>query len=131
MKKANLVFALLIIVVVCSSCATMFSGSKKSVTFDANIKVDKPVTLTVDGYAYRNVTLPYVAQVRRGFSPSQAKLEVEGYESSHVMINKTFNATTLLNLLSWNLLGFLIDAASGSMMKPDYNSYEFYLVKPE
>ncbi len=103
-----------------SSCATIFCGSKKKVTFDSNIPVES-ATLTIDGRRHYNVTFPYVAKVKRGFDDTFVTAESEGYQKTNLTIEKNFNAVSVINLI--DILGWGIDAATGAMMKPEYDSY--------
>lgn len=121
MKK---LIVLALCVAMFSSCATIFSGSKKKVTFDGEPKV--PLTLVVDGYRYPNVTFPCVVKVPRGFNTSLVNVEVEGYEPQMIMVDKRFNAAAILNFAS--VFGWVIDAVSGAMMTTEY---EYYWVKLE
>ncbi len=104
-----------------SSCATIFCGSKKQVTFESNVDV-KSATLTIDGYKHYNVTFPYTTKIRRGFDDTVVKAEAEGYETTQLMIYKNFNAVSVINLC--DVLGWGIDAATGAMMKPEFNVYQ-------
>lgn len=108
--------------VILSSCATMFSGSRAKVVFDAN-RVDKPVDLTIDGKKYPQVMLPAKVKVKRGFKPSHILAESQDYEPYSLMINKRFNATTLWNIWLGGVPGMAIDAATGAMMKPESSYY--------
>ena len=110
----------------CSSCATIFCGSKTLVTFDSNIK--ESATLTIDGIKHRNVTFPYTTKVRRGFNETVVKAEAENYQTETLIIDKKFNAIAVLNLC--DILAWGIDAATGAMMKPEFKFYEIEF-KPE
>ena len=83
-----------------TSCATVFCGSKAKVTFDSDIA--EKATLTIDGRKYTNVTFPYTTET--------------------VIINKNFNAVSVINLL--DILGWGIDAATGAMTKPEFKFYQ-------
>ncbi len=103
-----------------ASCSTIFCGSKKRVMFESNIPVES-ATLTIDGHRYYNVTFPYTVKVKRGFDESYVVAEAEGYQKTSLVIDKNFNAISVLNLL--DVLGWGIDAATGAMMKPEFNNY--------
>lgn len=113
---------------VMTSCATVFCGSKKKVTFDSNLPVES-ATLTVDGRKYANVTFPYSVKVKRGFDDTVVKAEAEGYVPALLIVEKTFNAVSVINLC--NVLCWCIDAATGAMMKPDSDYYEIVFEKPK
>ncbi len=103
-----------------SSCATIFCGSKTRVTFESAI--DRPATLTIDGRRHTNVTFPYTTKIRRGFDETVVKAEAEGYTTETVIIYKSFNAVSVLNLC--DVLGWGIDAATGALMKPEFRFYQ-------
>lgn len=124
MKKTLL---LVLAAIVLSGCATIFTGSKKKVTFDANIR--QPATITIDGYKYNDITFPYTVKIKGGFNETLVQAESEGYEKTQIVIDKTFNAVSVINL--FDVLGWGIDAASGAMMKPEYKFYEFEFKKKQ
>ena len=102
-----------------SSCASIFCGAKKNVTFEANIPAAE--TLTIDGYKYYDVEFPFTAKVPRGFYQTVVVGTQAGYKKATVTITKTFNPVSIINLT--NILGWGIDAATGAMMQPEYNLY--------
>ncbi|OAV67286.1 hypothetical protein Barb4_02523 [Bacteroidales bacterium Barb4] len=127
MKNVLLIFCVLMF----SSCATIFSGTKSKVVFDSNVNVNEETTLMVDGVEHSNVSFPYTTKVKRGFSQTIAKAEIQGYKPATVVIGKKFNFLSLLSLPSWGLIGFGVDAATGAMMKPEYKNYIFEFEKLE
>lgn len=102
-----------------SSCATIFCGSKAKVTFESDIP--EKATLTIDGRKHLNVTFPYTTKIRRGFDETVVKAEAPSYETETIIINKNFNAVSVINLC--DILGWGIDAATGAMTKPECNFY--------
>ena len=111
-----------ILFIACSmtSCATIFCGSKKKVTFIS--ATQEKATLTIDGVKHTNVTFPYTTKIRRGFDETVVKAEAPSYLTETVIINKSFNAVTFLNL--FDILGWGIDAATGAMTKPEFTFYD-------
>ena len=103
-----------------TSCATIFCGSRAKVTFDSNI--EEHATLTIDGVKHTNVTFPYTAKIRRGFDETVVKAEAESYKTETVIVNKTFNAVSVINLC--DILGWGIDAATGAITKPEFKFYQ-------
>ncbi len=102
-----------------TSCATVFCGSKAKVTFDSDIA--EKATLTIDGRKYTTVTFP-TTKIRRGFDETVVKAEAPSYTTETVIINKNFNAVSVINLL--DILGWGIDAATGAMTKPEFKFYQ-------
>ena len=84
--------------------------------------IPEKATLTIDGRKYTNVTFPYTTKIRRGFDETVVKAESPAYTTETVIINKSFNAVSVINLL--NILGWGIDAATGAMTKPEFKFYQ-------
>lgn len=115
-------------VVLFSSCATVFCGSRAKITFDTNVPVES-ATLTIDGKKYRVNAFPYETKVKRRFTDTEVKVESEGYDPVRFTIFKTFNAVSVINLFA--VLGWGIDAATGAMTKPDQRAYEIMFAEPK
>ena len=103
-----------------SSCETPFFRSKAKVTFDGEIS--EKATLTIDGLKHTNVTFPYTTKIRRGFDETVVKIESPNYTASPIIINKNFNAVSVINLL--DVLGWGIDAATVAITKPEFKFYQ-------
>lgn len=103
-----------------SSCATIFCGSKAKVTFDSDIR--EPATLTIDGRKHTNITFPYTTKITRGFDETVVKAEMKGHTAEPVIVNKSFNAVSVINL--FDILGWGIDAATGAITKPEFKFYQ-------
>lgn len=102
-----------------TSCATVFCGSKARVTFESDI--EEKATLTIDGRKHTNVTFPYTTKIKRGFDDTVVKAEAPSYGTETIVIEKNFNAVSVINLC--DVLGWGIDAA-GAMMKPEFKFYQ-------
>ena len=114
----------------CTSCATIFSGTKAKVTL-TNDNVTAPVELTVDNKHYSDVYFPMQVKVKRGFKPSHITAQAQGYEDGYVLIPKKFNGKTLWTILLGGIPGMAIDAGSGAMMKPDSKRYYIPMQRKE
>lgn len=77
MKK----FFILSLVIILSSCVTIFNGTKAPVTFEDG-KVECPINLTIDGKKYYNVILPAYVKIKRGFKVTEVVAEAPEYETS-------------------------------------------------
>ena len=108
---------------IATSCASIFCGTKAKVTFDSNVKEN--VSLTIDGIKYHDVVFPYTTKVKRGFEDTIVKAEVKDYKTETIVIDKTFNPVSVINLC--DVLGWGIDAATGAITKPaqSYIQIEF------
>ncbi len=104
----------LLVMVSFSSCATIFCGTKGNTTITGN--TTDSIRLVIDNKDYGNVTLPYKAKMKRGFSSSKIKAySYDGVDTVNVEAKKNFNFITLI----YPFPGFLaIDAITGAMMKP-------------
>ncbi|NTE03523.1 PEGA domain-containing protein [Agrobacterium tumefaciens] len=119
MKKIFNIFAISATLML-SSCATVFTGTKQTV----NIKTDPPAAdIEVDGIKV-GVT-PMDVTLKKGFTGQTVSLKLNGYEAKTFQPITTFNAVSVVNLLFFP--GFIIDAATGAMMKYDPKVYEFKL----
>lgn len=116
MKRLSVILGGLLL----TSCATVFCGSKARVTFESDI--DEKATLTIDGRKHTNVTFPYTTKIKRGFNDTVVKAEAPSHETETIIIEKNFNAVSVINLL--DILGWGIDAATGAMMKPEFKFYQ-------
>lgn len=126
--KVKLLVIASAVTLACSSCATIFTGSKAKVIFDSE-QVKENVDITVDGYKYKHVTLPYTVKVKKGFNESIIKAEAEGYRPYVLIIDKIFNPVSILNLT--DIIGWGIDAATGAMMRPEYKYYDLEFKKQD
>lgn len=110
---------LLVMVVV--GCASIVSGTSQKVTFNSNPTGAKVITDT-------GLTLitPSTATLPKGKSIS-VKCEKEGYESQTQVIGTSFDGWFLGNIFFGGLIGMIIDAADGAMMKLDRDNVNFNL----
>lgn len=121
MKKTVLLF---VASVLFASCATMLSGTK------ANVQVSSPdapaASVKVDGGPSSYVSFPATVEVPRKSSTSVIEAETETKQGS-VVIKKKFNSTSLLNIFLGGIPGFIIDAATGAIKKPEQGSYTIFM----
>ena len=121
MKKIYFLFSV-ICVATLSSCASIFCGSKAKIVLN-DPQQHQPVNITTDCRHYQNVMLPKVVKVKRGFKPSNVKVDSEGYKPADLTVTKRFNGVSIINL--GNVLGWGIDAATGAITKPEQKNYFF------
>lgn len=119
MKTYNTIFIFCFISML-ASCGTLLNGSKVMLHDD---KVKEPVDITVGKRYYNNVNLPYKIKVTSGYKPVTVSVTSELYEPYEFSIQKKFNAASLGNLLLFGLPGYVVDLATGCVMKPDQKDY--------
>jgi len=103
-----------------TSCGTLFTGTKDRITFNTN---PPGATIYIDGVE-QGVT-PLTMKVKRSLSDKDVEFKLDGYETRLITLSKEFNIVSVINL--GNLLGWGIDALSGSVMKYDQKSYDITL----
>lgn len=117
MKKVLLLF---ILPFVLGSCATIFTSSRQSITFSG-------IEGTKIYEASTNVKLAEIGSdktatvsVKKKMSDKQLLAKKEGYKTLPLILESTFNTTSLWNILFWP--GFIVDLGTGQMNKWD-NTY--------
>lgn len=78
--------------------------------------------MTIDGRKHTNITFPYTTKITRGFDETVVKAEMKGHTAEPVIVNKSFNAVSVINL--FDILGWVIDAATGAITKPEFKFYQ-------
>lgn len=120
MKNFTIFSLLVIFTLGFSSCATILTGSRQTVkvaTFPPGADV------YVEGEKMGQT--PTEITLKKGFNPESVVVKKEGFENKNLPLNTTFNPVAILNL--FGLIGWGIDAATGSMMKYDKKFYEVTL----
>lgn len=120
----RIIASLAVTVLMLSSCATIFSGTRAQVTVASPDA--RRVNLVVDKTQYGEVDLPKEITVRRGFSASIIKASTEGREGEAI-VRKSFNEIGLLNILLGGIPGLIVDCVTGAITKPEMGSYTIYL----
>lgn len=125
MKKKNLfsTLGLLLSLPVFISCATILSGTTAKVTVSTS--TGEPAQAIVDGKPYY-INGPTTVEVNRGFKNSTIEAENERSKGTAV-VEKSFNLTTLWNIILGGIPGFAIDAATGAVTKPANDAYTIYM----
>ena len=104
-----------------TSCATIFTGTKDTIRFDSNPQGAK---IYIDGIEVCKT--PCTTQIKRTLSAKFVQ-KLDEYETRVVTLDREFNPVSIINLGS--LLGWAIDAATGSLMKYDRKAYNIELEK--
>lgn len=122
MNKIYNLIATIGVALLMSSCCTVFKGSKESVHIVTN-----PPGATVEVNGIERGTTPIDLSLKKGFNGQTVVLKKQGYERRTIVPETSFDAVSIVNLLFWP--GFIIDAATGAMMKYDPKAYELDLKK--
>ncbi len=120
--KSKLFIAVLVSSFLMTSCATIFTGSKDTIRFNSNPTGAK---VYIDGLEV--CTTPCSVKVKRSLSDKMAEIKLNGYQTRIITLDKKFNVVSILNL--GGILGWAIDAATGSIMKYDRKGYDLTLEK--
>lgn len=65
--------------------------------------------------------------INRSVNDKLAEFKLDGYKVSVVKLDKEFNVVSILNIAVGGLIGWAIDAATGSIMKYSKKSYDVKL----
>ncbi len=122
MKQILSAALMLSLIFTATSCASIFTGTKDSVSFTSN-----PEGARVFHKGVEKCTTPCTAEISRSLSKQIVILEKEGFQKKEVKLTKTFNAVSLLNILLGGVIGIGIDAATGSLTKYSPKEYKFEL----
>lgn len=125
MKKNRWLPSLLLVgsLFLCSSCATIFTPGKQDITFSG-----QPDTRIYDQtklVAHTNGEGIAVARVRKRLSDKTFVAKKEGYKSTPIVLDATFNPIAILNLL--DPVAWLIDLLTQKACKWDNTAILFEL----
>jgi hypothetical protein len=113
-------------VVLLQGCATIFTGTRDTLNFDANVF---GVRLTIDGM-YQG-ELPLTVDMSRNFVGGRrflARFEREGYVTQEFQLNREFNAVSILDISSPITSGG-VDILTGSIMKFSPRDYHVQMLE--
>ena len=119
MKKLLLIA---VVVLGASSCASILTGTKDTIQFDTD---PQGAAIYINGLEV--CTTPCAVEVKRSLSEKIVQVQKEGYETRMVTLDRQFNPVSIINLTS--LIGWGIDAATGSLMKYSKKGYNVALIE--
>jgi hypothetical protein len=120
MKKV--LFALTVVSLVATSCATIFTGTRDRISFNTSVPGAK---ILIDGAEL--CTTPCTERISRKLGETEVQVKLDGYETKLIRLDKSFNVVSVLNL--GNLLGWGIDVISGAVMPYGKKSYDIQMTK--
>jgi hypothetical protein len=104
-----------------TNCASIIHGSKQQITFSSQ---PSGATVYIDdhkvGVTPRVIELPRKGRIKGEPSTKntyKAKIEMDGFEPYEIIIKRETDSWIFGNLVFGGLIGFIIDASSGSMYK--------------
>jgi len=118
MKKTLSIGMAVLLTASLTSCATIFTGTKDSITFNS-----KPEGAKVVHKGVEKCTTPCTVEFPRSLSKQQVELKLDGFQTKEFKLDNKFNGVTLANILFGGLIGFGIDLATGSFIKYDTKAY--------
>lgn len=113
-------FVLMAVAITLSSCCTIFSSSKQSITFlgpEGTRIYDASTNMKLGEIGPDEVT---TIQIKKKREDKTLIAKKEGYRPSPLVLESTFNNACLWNILFWP--GFLIDLGTQKMNKWDNTS---------
>lgn len=120
MKFRN-VIGIIVIMLLTTSCATLFTGTKSKVLFTT---VPPGATIFVNGKEC-GVTPASISMKRSVFDVQTVTFKLDGYKNETIEPETTFQAVTVLNFI--DLFGWAVDIATGAIVKYSPNNYEIPL----
>ena len=114
MKKIIMKLSIVSVLIICTSCATVISGTKQTITFESS---PSGATVYLDGEPM-GVT-PFTEKLKKN-KYSSFRVELDGYKTVSRSIGKDVDLVALLSVF-WDL--GTTDLATGSAWKYDKNSY--------
>ena len=109
-----------------AGCATMFTGTTDTLSFDANIP---GVRLSIDGRVEGE--LPLTLDMSRNFVGGKqfmAKFERAGYQTQQFALSREFNTVAILDVSSTIISGG-VDVLTGSIMRFAPKEYHVQMVR--
>lgn len=107
--KKSCISVSLAFVLLCSSCATIVSGSKQNVKFESN---PSQATILIDEVEVGKT--PFEIKLSRK-SEHEVLIKMDGYKNYQTTLTKKFNAWYLGNILIGGLVGLIIDPVTGAI----------------
>ncbi len=121
LRSSITLLAALVAAAVLPGCATIFTGTSDTIRFESE---PEGARIFIDGIE-RGRTPASVSVSRSAFDDKQVTLRLDGYEDRTFVLDKRFNAVSILNLAG--LLGWGVDFATGAVMKYDPEMYSITL----
>lgn len=105
-----------------TSCATILTGTSDTITFNTTPEGAKVLESGIE-----KCTTPCTVKINRSLSEKTIELKKDGFQNKVIALDTKFNSVAILNL--FGILGWGIDAATGTIKKYDTKVYNIDLEK--
>ena len=116
--------ALLVITIILTGCATIFSGTSDEISFSTNAD---PVRVYIDGLNVGNTPLKVTVEKTVGLG-RQVRFEKDGYKTEEFNLKNKFDTVAILDITSILTSGG-IDVITGAMMEYSPKQYHIEMLK--
>ena len=118
------VLVLLISAMLCSSCATIISGTTADIHIDGD--VDEPLTVVTTHAEYQDLSLPATVKVkRRNLDGQHIRISSPSYAFSDIVLRKSVNPWSVLDAFLYGV-PLVVDLMTNAASVPAQN--RFYIV---
>ena len=120
MKKILRLIFLFILIISFENCATIFTGSKTTLTINTDPEGAK---IQINGI--NEGLTPVTVTMKKKINTNTISLTKEGYESKNIILERKINLISFLNLI--NVLGWGIDILTGAVYNFEPKNYTIKL----
>ncbi|WP_284653127.1 PEGA domain-containing protein [Flavobacterium terrisoli] len=110
--KAKIITLSIISCLLLSSCATIVSGSKQTVTFTSN---PSQANVSINGLNVGKT--PFETKLKRKTKEHKIVIQLDGYKPFETTLKRKFNAWYVGNLAFGGLIGLIVDPLTGAIFK--------------
>ena len=115
------VLVLLISAMLCSSCATIISGTTADIHIDGN--VDEPLTVVTTHAEYQDLSLPATVKVkRRSLDGQHIQISSPSYAFSDIVLRKSVNPWSVLDAFLYGV-PLVVDLMTNAASVPAQNRF--------
>ena len=121
MKILVNIFIIILITIFGVSCATLISGTSQDIYINSNPEG----AIIYDGGLNVGKTPATITVKKSGFNEKGISLTLEGYEKRTFVLSRSFDTIAILNFTG--IIGWVVDFATGAVMKYDRTNYNLDL----
>jgi hypothetical protein len=124
MIRSHALFFFTLLLTLCASCATIFSGTTQTVSIDSSVQ---GATVKVNGIAVG--TTPFTGSIKKG-KDTVITVESPGYSTYQQAMGTSINPLVIGNLFTGGTTSTTIDLLNGAGWEYSPNTYYINLRKP-